>query len=368
MLSLLIQAFVFLCTISYCDAEQFCASITPDQAAGASGFVAMDIEGGSAFVSVNLDLTNYALPAACPDISKGLNYHIHSYWKDDTRMSSANANCGASFTGGHYDPNFACGPASQSIATICPLLNRTKTAQYTYNCNYKGGDYSSCEVGDISGKIGSLQPTVPNGRVFTLPLFIDFQPAYVFSYNKKVVTSLPWQSIVFHCPNAAGTRLVCAQFSPKELGACQSAFDTFKHCPLPTAAPTVLPSAKPTSTPTTDAPSIAPTTAPSSAPTFKPSGQPSPLPICQFGGYCRSDWDCYAGNKCNIQSAYYSQCIANPITYAPVASGCVSNYAKLCSATSKCCDPGAYCDLTLKFPQCHQPTTTSSLCANPTGY
>ena len=97
-------------------------------------------------------------------------------------------------------------PASQSIATICPLLNRTKTAQYTYNCNYKGGDYSSCEVGDISGKIGSLQPTVPNGRVFTLPLFIDFQPAYVFSYNKKVVTSLPWQSIVFHCPNAAGTR------------------------------------------------------------------------------------------------------------------------------------------------------------------
>lgn len=84
--------------------------------------------------------------------------------------------------------------------------------------------------------------------------------------------------------------LVCAKFSPSELGACQPALDTFKHCPLPTAAPTVMPSSD------------------------KPTLTPSPLPICQFGGFCRSDWNCYAGNKCNVQSAYYSQCIANPAT------------------------------------------------------
>jgi hypothetical protein len=98
-------------------------------------------------------------------------------------------------------------PASQSAATLCPLLNRTiSKGNYKYNCDYKAGDYSSCEVGDLSGKIGSLKPTVPNGRVFMLPLFIDFQPAYDYNYKMETAASLPWYSIVFHCPNAAGTR------------------------------------------------------------------------------------------------------------------------------------------------------------------
>jgi len=30
----------------YCNASQYCASISPMQSAGASGFVAMDIQGG----------------------------------------------------------------------------------------------------------------------------------------------------------------------------------------------------------------------------------------------------------------------------------------------------------------------------------
>ena len=51
MMKILLQLFVLsLVAISYSDAEQFCASITPDQAAGAAGFVAMDIEGGKVHI------------------------------------------------------------------------------------------------------------------------------------------------------------------------------------------------------------------------------------------------------------------------------------------------------------------------------
>ena len=53
---------VLLVTISYCDADQFCAAIIPDQAAGASGFVAMDIEGGK-FIIILLQMNKH-LPLA----------------------------------------------------------------------------------------------------------------------------------------------------------------------------------------------------------------------------------------------------------------------------------------------------------------
>ena len=43
----------------------------------------------------------------------------------------------------------------------------------------------------------------------------------------------------------------------------------------------------------------------------------------------------------------------------------ILNYAGKCSSSSQCADPGAYCDLTVFYPQCHQPTRTSGLCANP---
>jgi hypothetical protein len=33
--------------VGFCDANQYCASILPTQSAGASGFVAMDIQGGN---------------------------------------------------------------------------------------------------------------------------------------------------------------------------------------------------------------------------------------------------------------------------------------------------------------------------------
>ena len=86
------------------------------------------------------------------------------------------------------------------------------------------------------------------------------------------------------------------------------------------------------------------------------------IPICQNSGYCKNSADCYPGNKCgNIHdNLYYSQCIADPNTYSTVP-GCLTNFGRMCTATSQCCDPGSSCDLSDKYPQCKQPTAATGL-------
>ena len=84
--------------------------------------------------------------------------------------------------------------------------------------------------------------------------------------------------------------------------------------------------------------------------------------ICQYGGFCRSDSDCVLGNKCMIQSEYYSQCIPDTSSYSDVSTGCVAQYGR-CSSTTKCCDPGAICT---GYNQCVQPQTPD--CVYPGGY
>jgi len=63
-----------------------------------------------------------------------------------------------------------------------------------------------CEVGDLSGKNGVLNPISTDGTVFSLPLFTDNLPAYAFNYNRADLNSLTWMSIVFHCFNSNNTR------------------------------------------------------------------------------------------------------------------------------------------------------------------
>ena len=131
----------------------------------------------------------------------------------------------------------------------------------------------------------------------------------------------------------------------------------------------VLASVKTTSIPT-DSPSslISLKHGPVSQPVAKPSCQPS-LPICQYGGYCNKDSDCYAGNYCRMdQLPYYSQCLPKPSTYK--TSNCLANYYgnnQPCSSDNDCCDPGAFCN-NLLFKQCQQPAIGSQLCSNPSKF
>ena len=67
------------------------------------------------------------------------------------------------------------------------------------------------------------------------------------------------------------------------------------------------------------------------------------------------DTDCVIGNKCIIQSFYYSQCIPDTSSYLDISTGCVPQYGP-CSPTKACCDPGAIC---ASYNQCVQPQTSA---------
>ena len=136
------------------------------------------------------------------------------------------------------------------------------------------------------------------------------------------------------------------------------------------AAPGSNSNSVPTSPSITSVLSSAPSPSPTVKMSLSPSSAPastSILPICQYGGYCRSTGDCALGNKCVVQSAYYSQCLPDPSQYSTTSS-CVSSYSMRCSASPDCCDPGAVCIQTgsVSFLTCvpMQPP----LCATPVGY
>jgi hypothetical protein len=194
-------------------ARNYCATVSPEQAAGASGYFVAKIVNQTAQYMFSLDLTNF--DAGVCDLSQGLTYHFHSYWKNASVTSSANSYCGGSYCGGHFDPNLACSPFSQDIGSYCVALGRTATSTppYTYSCNssnYLNEKYPLCETGDLSGKFGRVLPS-SNGRVFQQSSILDIFPPYDASFKTSTVITKPWQSIVFHCP-ASNARLVCAEF------------------------------------------------------------------------------------------------------------------------------------------------------------
>jgi len=190
----------------------YCAQFSNTSAAGARGYFQLTILNGTASYEFWLDLTDYT--TTC-DISQGLTYHIHSYWLNDSVTSSANAFCGSSYTGGHFDPNLACGPSSEEASGICPMISRTSQYNYSYSCSpniFQRGDYGACEVGDISGKFGYVTGNDDNTNIFqSTHTYIDYLPPYEINYNNILGIIKPWTSIVFHC-RYNNARLFCGKF------------------------------------------------------------------------------------------------------------------------------------------------------------
>jgi len=127
---------------------KYCATFRSNYAADANGFFAMEIIDGVAKYAYNVNLTHFALSSTCSGLSsKGLKFHLHSYWKNSSASSSAGSTyCGATLTGGHYDPKLACSASSQSSSTGCANLGRTSSKGYLYSCNstvYGSGDYAA---------------------------------------------------------------------------------------------------------------------------------------------------------------------------------------------------------------------------------
>lgn len=177
--------------------------------------------------TLQLDLSGFTtLPETC-DLTQGLTYHLHSFWDDaSATLSGDNAACALASTGNHYDPYLACGPNTQE-GTACAALGRTTTSvpAYTYPCsaeNYGNGHYEYCEVGDISGKFGSLFATDPDMYLFSADVF-DPSPALIPAYETTSLLASPWVSVVVHC---GSSRILCAKFLPVTDSAACGNYDT----------------------------------------------------------------------------------------------------------------------------------------------
>lgn len=206
----------------------FCALFSNKSAPGVSGYFGININeiNGTSY-EYFLDLTSFQ--ASC-DLDKGLSFHIHSYWTNDSVDSSTNQYCGKSYTGGHLDPNLACSPSSEEAEQLCPLLGRVSEQSYTYRCNphnFASGNYGECEVGDLSGKMGYAYPVRSNSRTIFQSNHSsrDYLPPYANSYNKQMGVLKPWTSIVFHC-STDNTRLACAKFQAWNSSSCAVSYAT----------------------------------------------------------------------------------------------------------------------------------------------
>merc|ERR1712166_656320 len=124
--------------------------------------------------------------------------------------------CGKGVTGGHYDPTFACGGASQNNANgICAILRATDQApagnglvKGAYACT--NADQSQCEIGDQSGKMGKIIGVNTAGGARRRRRRAQTQ---IFNDRwMEPITNLDGKSLVLHCCSTAGcgARLACA--------------------------------------------------------------------------------------------------------------------------------------------------------------
>lgn len=102
----------------------------------------------------------------------------------------------------------------------CQAMSRTQALGYKYACdttNYGIHDYSKCELGDLSGKLGAAEPLSNSFQIYSQKsALVDNIPVYNYNYNYTDKGTIPptayaWNSIVFHCKSTT-KRLFCAKF------------------------------------------------------------------------------------------------------------------------------------------------------------
>jgi len=144
---------------------------------------------------INFKAVDYA-GIGCEDEDKGFLWHIHEKWLHEDATEAYGADCGGDFTGGHYDPTFGCGPASDNQGNgLCAAVGRGKDDGEAQTCDL-AADSSTCEFGDLSGKVGRVMAEVG-------------KQAFDDAYNTNLQNLELVRSIVFHCGD--GSRVACAK-------------------------------------------------------------------------------------------------------------------------------------------------------------
>ena len=164
---------------------------------------------GDGYVEVAINISglaadNYSVIGGPSCFEDGFSYHIHEKWDHNTSYDKLTGDCGATYTGGHWDPWLACGPATGN--TYCTVkggcVNGSSALGYQgYDCDnatFLENPYA-CEVGDWSGKYGkaSVDGDIVTGIGYS-----------AYEVNGGDLLNF---SVVFHCSND-GSRVFCAPF------------------------------------------------------------------------------------------------------------------------------------------------------------
>jgi hypothetical protein len=230
----LLLTLVIFQVVAYPDSQKYCAVIKSSETGGISGYFGMKIDSstGTATYGWSIDMRGYTNTNGGYDINLPLLWHIHTDWNKaggSSSKSGVDAACSQSNTGNHYDPLLACGPASQGQifpttggGSFCSKLGRTSTSPpWVYPCDkatYQAGQYSNCEVGDLSGKFGNIVPVDGQSKAVNSDVFIDPNSPFNYNYGAggssatgtgSMDLSLPWNSIVFH-KSSDKSRFFCA--------------------------------------------------------------------------------------------------------------------------------------------------------------
>eukprot|EP00563_Minutocellus_polymorphus_P002030 CAMPEP_0181039572 /NCGR_PEP_ID=MMETSP1070-20121207/10556_1 /TAXON_ID=265543 /ORGANISM="Minutocellus polymorphus, Strain NH13" /LENGTH=180 /DNA_ID=CAMNT_0023117463 /DNA_START=231 /DNA_END=773 /DNA_ORIENTATION=- len=142
-----------------------------------------------------------------------LGYHLYNRWDQSTNSTfeDTKAGCAPVHLGGHYDPYVACGPDSAQPDDRCIAVHG---GDYSYACSYEDSCFSTCEVGDLSGKYGPLVVD-DYGSAHSVVEHDPF-PALTCHYDATGEENDPFKfaSVVFHAPN--GDRVLCGKLEPVE--------------------------------------------------------------------------------------------------------------------------------------------------------
>ena len=187
---------------------------------GEFGGFELEVSGDGSTMSWSTGLWN--LQKLIP-LEKSIGYHIHNEWSNPkSSIGVSGEECALGIAGNHYDPYFACGPASaaRTLADgqpdFCYSLGRSPQdyicSPGVYNGGSTFGRLDQCEVGDLSGKYGSIPIT--NGEATDsieddpLPVL---NPHYVNDTDPYRKSSFDeFASIVFH-RGSDGSRFLCGQ-------------------------------------------------------------------------------------------------------------------------------------------------------------
>lgn len=147
-----------------------------------------------------------------------LNWHVHQYGSESSLSDSPTTSDPTCLeTGGHYDPTFACGGASQNNGNgICAKLRSTDQTPAGNGKVKEADSYDACgtssqwacEIGDQSKKLGQLAGTRKRfGKQVTNTKKQRFTDKWM-----EPIENLKDRSLVLHCCQAGscGPRLACA--------------------------------------------------------------------------------------------------------------------------------------------------------------